>query len=309
MDTYGFCRPVNGPIGSETMTSCLIVEDHDLMAEGIMQAALGAGLGPIRRAATLHDAFAGDPAEVVLLDLSLPDSCRLDTADAVIARWPASRVLVLSADVDLDHALMLLRSGVSGVIGKEVTVESLRGYVETIISGGFAISADVAKVISAIDDVPEPLVRVLSHVSLEHSFDESAATCGLSRFEAGTLLREVLLGSNIPSLTAAQLRVLLFVEAGYSNKAAAQALGVGIKMIERHIRDVRRRMRLPEREPRQMGAFAQRLHRGCLLSLEDHLSTSNDVDSSQPLELATTPRDPQLEDAQLAGIDDPLREL
>ncbi len=259
------------------MTSCLIVEDHDLMAEGIMQAALGAGLDPIRRAATLRNALDGDPADVVLLDLSLPDSCRLDTADAVIAKWPQSRVLVLSADVDFDHALMLLRSGVCGVIGKEVTVNSLRTYVETMINGGFAISADVSKAICGIDDVPEPLARVLSHVSPEHSFDDSAAICGLSSSEAGELLREVLIGPNIPSVTPAQLRVLLLVEAGYTNKAAGLALGVGIKMIERHIRDVRHRMRLPKRESRQLGAFAQRLHRGCLLTLDQHLNVSENL--------------------------------
>jgi DNA-binding NarL/FixJ family response regulator len=257
------------------MTSCLIVEDHDLMAEGILQAAQGAELDPIRRASTLTEALDGPSADVILLDLSLPDTCRLDTANTVRERWPESLVLVLSADVDLDHALMLLRCGVSGVIGKDVTVESLRSYVEIMINRGWAISPEVAKAIAEMNDVPTVLQQILSGVSVDQSFDASAIACGLTTTEANELLDELLHGPNVPLLTPAQLRVLLFVEAGYSNKAAAAALGVGIKTIERHLREIRHRMHLPEREPRQLGAFAQRLHRGCLLTLDEHLRHSS----------------------------------
>jgi two-component system, NarL family, response regulator DegU len=257
------------------MTSCLIVEDHDLMAEGILQAATGADLSPIRRARTLFEALQGDAADVILLDLSLPDSCRLDTVSAVLEKWPYARILVLSADVDLDHALMLLRRGVLGVIGKEVSVEHLRSYVNSMTNGGWAITPEVAGSLNKIEGIDENLSRLLAEVSVNCDFSESAELLAIPLAEANAMLLETLEGSGIPLLTPAQLRVLLMVEAGMSNKAAASSLGVGIKTVERHLRDIRKRMHLPEREPRQLGAFAQRLHRGCLLTLEEHIGSAN----------------------------------
>jgi DNA-binding NarL/FixJ family response regulator len=245
------------------------------MAKGILQAAQGARLDPIRRASTLTEALDGPSADLILLDLSLPDTCRLDTTNTIRAEWPDSLVLILSADVDLDLALMLLRSGASGVIGKDVTVESLSDYVEAVVNRGWAISPEVAKAIAEMNDVPTILQRVLSAISIERSFDTCAIECGLTTIEANEMLSELLCGPTVPLLTPAQLRVLLFVEAGYSNKAAAAALGVGIKTIERHLREIRNRMHLPEREPRQLGAFAQRLHRGCLLTIDQHAAVSS----------------------------------
>ncbi len=254
------------------MTSCLVVEDHDLIAEGILRAAKEAGLDPIRRASTLTEAFIGRAPDVVLLDLSLPDSCRLDTVAAAVQRWPRSRVLVLSADVDVDYALMLLCAGVRGVIGKDATVDNLCRHIRSAARGRFALSWDVAVALMKIPGLPEELTWILERVSPSQGLDDVAEAAGVDRDEAHRLLSEVLDGPGIPALTRAQFRVLLLVEAGLSNKAVAAALDVKVKTIERHLRDIRQRMGLPEREARQLGAFAQRLHRGCLLTLDEHLA-------------------------------------
>jgi DNA-binding NarL/FixJ family response regulator len=258
------------------MSSCLVVEDHDLIAEGILRAATDAGLSPIRRAATLRSAFVGPAADVVLLDLSLPDSCRLDTVARAIKRWPRSRILVLSADVDVDYAVMLLRAGVQGVVSKDASIANLQRLITNATNHRFALTPEIAGALSAICRKNEELRSVLVAVVGDCGFDDAAMQVGLEPDDAAKLLREMLDGPDIPLLTPAQLRVLLLVEAGLSNKAVAAALDVRVKTIERHLRDVRQRMQLPEGEARQLGAFAQRLHRGCLLTTDQHLGVETE---------------------------------
>jgi DNA-binding NarL/FixJ family response regulator len=262
-----------------TTLSCLVVEDHDLMAEGILRAATGAGLHPIRRVSTLGAAFMCRSPDVVLLDLSLPDSCRLDTVAKAIKRWPRSRILVLSADVDSDYAVMLLRTGVQGVVSKDASIANLQRLITAAANHRFALTPEIAGALSSIGNINERLKTVLSLVIGDCGFDDAAEAAEVEPDEAARWLREFLNGSNIPLLTPAQLRVLLLVEAGMSNKAVASALNVRVKTIERHLRDVRQRMQLPEGEARQLGAFAQRLHRGCLLTTDEHLGLQPPADS------------------------------
>jgi DNA-binding NarL/FixJ family response regulator len=254
------------------MTSCLIVEDHDLMAVGITEAATASGLNPIRRATNLAEAFVGRPADVVLLDLSLPDSCRLDTVGAAMGRWPLARILVLSADIDIDHSVMLLRSGVLGVVGKDATLRDLSVHIKAVANYRFAITFATASALSRLTDLPEKLVAIFSTMNEHIDLYEAAQTLSIDVVEASECMREALASPAIPDLTRAQLKILVLVEAGLSNKVVASTLGVKIKTVERHLRDIRQRMGLPEREARQLGAFAQRLHRGCLLTLDEHLT-------------------------------------
>jgi DNA-binding NarL/FixJ family response regulator len=265
-------------------TSCLIVEDHDLTAEGILRAAQSAGLHPITRASTLADTLATNMPDVVLLDLGLPDSCRLDTVEAVLSHWPLARVLVLSADVAPDHAVMMLRRGVRGVINKDVTVEHLRRHINRVMEDRWAITSTIASALLQIESIPEDLEAILENINDDGDFDDVATLYGIEPAEAGTMLQALLHGPAVPELTPAQIRVLLLVDAGLANKAVANALNVRTKTVERHLREIRRRAHLPEREPRQLGLFAQRLHNGCLLTLDEHLSIFANLESNENVE-------------------------
>jgi DNA-binding NarL/FixJ family response regulator len=199
------------------VTNCLVVEDHDLMAEGILRAATEAGLDPVRRVASLTEAFVGRAPDVVLLDLSLPDSCRLDTVAKAVKRWPRARILVLSADVDTDYAVMLLRSGVCGVVSKDASIARLQQLVRATTNHRFALTPEIACALSIIQNVNDELKVVLLSVTNDRGFDDAAQHVGLEPDAAAQLLRELLDGPDIPLLTPAQLRVLLLVEAGMSN--------------------------------------------------------------------------------------------
>jgi two-component system, NarL family, nitrate/nitrite response regulator NarL len=257
--------------------SGLVIEDHDLMAEGILRAAADAGLSPLRRVASLSEAFALRAPDVVLLDLSLPGTCRLDTVAKVMKRWARTRILVLSADVDADYAVMLLRSGVFGVVSKDASIHYLKRLVQTAMSNRFALTRETASALLTNGTINPILVDILSLICEDIGFYEAAQDRGIDPEVASDLLKDLLAGSEIPVLTPAQLRVLVLVEAGLSNKAVALALDVRVKTIERHLRDIRQRMRLPDGEARQLGAFAQRLHRGCLLTIDEHLANDPEL--------------------------------
>ncbi len=246
-----------------------------------MRAAESAGLSPISRASTLTDALASEMPDVVLLDLGLPDSCRLDTVEAVLTHWPSARIIVLSADVAADHAVMMLRRGVRGVVNKDVTVEHLRGHINRVMNDRWAITSTIALALLQLEFVPEDLEAILENINDDQDFYDLALRYGIDPTEAGSMLQTLLHSPAVPELTPAQIRVLLLVDSGLANKAVANALNVRTKTVERHLREIRRRANLPEREPRQLGLFAQRLHNGCLLTLEEHLRIFANVEGSE----------------------------
>jgi PAS domain S-box-containing protein len=106
-----------------TPTSVLLIEDDPADARLIQDALAGTGNSPFRVewARQLSDALerlAGEGFEVILLDLSLPDSQGLDAFDQVFQAAPDSLILVLSGLTDEDTALQALERGAHDYFSK-----------------------------------------------------------------------------------------------------------------------------------------------------------------------------------------------
>ncbi|HBI16511.1 MAG TPA: hypothetical protein DDY20_13565 [Desulfobulbaceae bacterium] len=77
----------------------------------------------LREAATLESALgllSHDDFDVVLLDLSLPDSSGLDTVRSLITQFPEIAVIVLSSLQDEEVALMSVRYGAQDFLEKRL---------------------------------------------------------------------------------------------------------------------------------------------------------------------------------------------
>jgi len=101
----------------------LLVEDDDadarLVQIGLRHARTAAFA--VHRAATLREAFdrlAAQPADVVLLDLSLPDSHGFHTIEKVKAAFPAVPVIVLTGLDDTDFAVDAVEAGAQDFLVK-----------------------------------------------------------------------------------------------------------------------------------------------------------------------------------------------
>ena len=106
-----------------TPTSVLLIEDDPADARLIQDALAGAGSSPfrvewVRQLSDALERLAGEGFEVILLDLSLPDSQGLDAFDQVFQAAPDSLILVLSGLTDEETARQAMERGAHDYFSK-----------------------------------------------------------------------------------------------------------------------------------------------------------------------------------------------
>jgi two-component system, NarL family, invasion response regulator UvrY len=135
------------------MIRVLVVDDHPVVRRGIaqilederdMECCGTAESGP--------EAFAclrEHPADVVLLDLTLPGESGFDVLKRLKEKYPKLPVLILSIHPEDQYALWLLKAGASGYLTKESVPEVLLGAIRKVMAGGRYISSNLAELLAA----------------------------------------------------------------------------------------------------------------------------------------------------------------
>jgi DNA-binding NarL/FixJ family response regulator len=106
----------------------LLVEDHRLLADSL--AALLArepDIEVVGTANTVADAkvLARERLDVVLMDYRLPDGTGADATRAIKARWPAARVVMVTALTDDETVLESIQAGADGYLTKDRAAEEV----------------------------------------------------------------------------------------------------------------------------------------------------------------------------------------
>jgi len=104
-------------------TTVLLVEDDPADARLIQDALAGTGNSPfrvewVRQLSDALERLSGEGFEVILLDLSLPDSRGLDAFDQVFQAAPDSLILVLSGLTDEETAHQAMERGAHDYFSK-----------------------------------------------------------------------------------------------------------------------------------------------------------------------------------------------
>ncbi|WP_405147387.1 response regulator transcription factor [Sphaerisporangium sp. NBC_01403] len=198
-------------------TRIALAEDDVLLREGIASLLEGLGYDVVCQAGDAAELLASireHRPEIVIIDIRMPPTCTtegLDAAREIRERFPEAGLLLLSAHVEVEHAMGLLATGhrVGYLLKNRVT--SVDGFVETI------------ERIKAGDSVVDPaLVREL--------------------FAARR--RE----DPLELLTPREREVLALMAEGRSNAGIAHQLWITEGTVEKHVRSILARMRLPETE-------------------------------------------------------------
>jgi DNA-binding NarL/FixJ family response regulator len=198
-------------------TRVALAEDDVLFREGLASLLERAGLevvGQCGDASRLIALVREHRPELVIADIRMPPSNStegLDAARVIREEFPQTAILVLSAHVEVEHAMDLLASGQrSGYLLKS-HVTDVDDFIETlnrIVRGGSAVDPALVQELISARRVDDPLAF-------------------LSRRE-----REVL------SLMAE----------GRSNSGIARQLWVTEDTVEKHVRSILMKLRLPEAE-------------------------------------------------------------
>lgn len=109
----------------------------------------------------------GDSADLMILDLGLPDSTGTELLERLLLEYPALKILVLSGLVDSDSILKTLSAGAAGFIPKSLDANLLKGAVNFVLEGGVYIPSKILTQQQSIGMSPQqPLVNPSSTVHL-----------------------------------------------------------------------------------------------------------------------------------------------
>jgi DNA-binding NarL/FixJ family response regulator len=203
----------------------LVVDDHVLIRE-----ALRGVLKELRSDAVILEGsdgrqamrLIGEHADIglILLDLNLPDADGFSMLAELRERYPATSVVVLSAQQDRGSVVKALDIGALGFIPKTAQREVMLAALELVFAGGIYIPVEILS-------RQEPV--------LSQSASQPPATDS-SRAPPRDL-----------GLTERQLEVLALMMRGKSNKAICRLLDVAEPTVKNHVTAIFRALKVTNR--------------------------------------------------------------
>ena len=151
----------------------LLVDDHSLITTAM--SALLQSMYPdvqIHVGATAKEAVElaekyGDSADLMILDLGLPDSQGTDLLVRLLQNYPALKILVLSGNCDPDSILKALSAGAAGYVPKTLDANLLKSTINFVLEGGVYIPSKILSQQQSMGMSPQqPVVNPSSKVHL-----------------------------------------------------------------------------------------------------------------------------------------------
>ncbi|NYH19923.1 response regulator [Paraburkholderia bryophila] len=131
------------------MIRVLIADDHALVRDGlrhILQNASGFDVvGEANDGASTIALVRSHPAEVLVLDLSMPGRNGVELIRQIKEEKPALRILVLTMHAEQQYAVRAFKAGASGYLTKESASAELVSSVGKVASGGVYVSLAMAE--------------------------------------------------------------------------------------------------------------------------------------------------------------------
>jgi len=215
--------------GVSRRTSMLIVDDHELMREGLARILEEAddmevvgmacdGLEGLEQAEKLQP-------DVVLLDVSMPGKGGLETLKDMHRLLPDIRVLMLSMYPEDQYAVRLLKEGADGYMTKESAPSALIGAIRKIQSGGKYVSPQLAETL--VMHLEAGPTKTDSHACL--SDREFQVMCMLSQ---GNTVGEIALDLSLSVKTVSTYRTRILQKMDLKNTAQIMHYGLQNGLVE-----------------------------------------------------------------------------
>lgn len=185
-----------------------VADDYPVMREGLARLLADefgfTVSGSAATARELRALIAGQPPQVLVMDLMLQDADGVALIKEVAALAPALRIVVFSDQPEDVYAERCLRAGAHGYVMKRDPVATLFRAIRDTAAGGIAVSPRVAT---------EVLGRLMGR---------TAKVVGI-----------------VGTLTDRELQVFRLVGRALSTRAIAEKLGVSVKTIEAHRENIK----------------------------------------------------------------------
>src|SRR4051794_13062134 len=168
------------------------------------------------QASCLHDGIAmldGPPADVMLVDLGLPDGSGVDLIKAARGAWPSCDIMVSSVFGDESHVLLSIEAGAVGYLLKDSEPERIVEQIRSLRAGGSPVSPLIARQVLARLRPPTAATaetslsaretEVLNYITKGFSYDDIVRLLQVSRPTVLTYVRRIYAKLQVNSKTEA----------------------------------------------------------------------------------------------------------
>ena len=180
------------------MIKVFIVEDHAVVIEGIRALLMNEKdiliTGTCGTAAACLEYFASQRADVVLMDINLPDASGVELCGQIKALHKDVMILALSTYNQGIYMNKIMENGASGYLLKNITRQELVDAITTVSRGGVYFSFEAGKIYKS---------------TLEKA-------------------------SHQPVLTKREKEILKLVAEGYTNPQISQQLFISVDTVDTH---------------------------------------------------------------------------
>jgi DNA-binding NarL/FixJ family response regulator len=172
------------------MTRILIIDDHDIVREGVKRLASQIPGTEVDEAANADQGlrlFEINRPDLVILDINLSGSSGLELLGRLQSIDPGARVLMFSMHADAVYAHRALKSGATGFVSKSASADELsqaikcaiagKRYVESRLANDMALNPIEGDPLSALTNRETEILRLLGEGK---SLNEIADTFGVA---------------------------------------------------------------------------------------------------------------------------------
>lgn len=189
----------------------LLADDHAIVRAGISNTLKELPdleiVGEVGDGPSLFIALAQTQPNFLLIDVTMPDFDPIAAIREIRARYPAMKILVVSAHDDDVYVQGLLGAGVDGYHMKDQTLSDLRLAVQRVQAGERWISSRLVD----------------------------------------KLISRAPVSGRLPSLTARQREMLQLLQQGFDNQTIARQMGLSVKTVENHLTRLYRQLNVQSR--------------------------------------------------------------
>jgi DNA-binding NarL/FixJ family response regulator len=190
-----------------TIRVAVVEDDAGFSADlrGIIEAAPDLRLAGL--VGTKADALAllrGPSADVLLVDLGLPDGSGIDVISAAAREWPHCNIMVSTHFGDESHVMRSIEAGAAGYLLKDGSAARIADEIRSVASGGSPISPIIARQVllrlqqgesASAPRAPSPLssreAQVLDLIIKGFTTQEIAKLMALSHFTVRSFVRRI----------------------------------------------------------------------------------------------------------------------
>jgi DNA-binding NarL/FixJ family response regulator len=182
----------------------IIVDDHQLIRDGLR--ALLSGINDIEIATEAGSAeellqkIRSFPADIALIDISLPGISGLKLTEKLSVSHPGMKVLILSMHLNEEYISGALKAGAFGYLAKNTNRDELISAIHAVAEGKKYLGREVSEVITS-----NYIQKIKADDALEQEF-----------------------------LSKREIEILKLIAEGFGNKEISEKLFISIRTVESH---------------------------------------------------------------------------